>query len=73
MAECREFKLVVWLVVHRIHNYSSIHNRYSFNSSLYSFIDVLNLQVVSNENSTSPCGDVQLLVTFQLYWALFGL
>ena len=54
--------LVGWWFVHRMHN------RYYFNSSLYSFISVLNFQIVLD----TCCGDVQLLVTFQLSWALGG-
>ena len=53
MDEHLEFKLVVWWFVHRMHNYSRHHNSYYLNSSLSSFIDALNLQVVSNENSNT--------------------
>ena len=53
VAECWERKLVVWGLVHRMHNYSRHHNRNQFSSSLYSFVNVINLQVVYDENSTS--------------------
>ena len=56
MAERWVFRLVVWWFVHRMHTYSRHHNRYYFNSSLYSFIDVLNLQVVSEENTILVVG-----------------
>ena len=51
--ECWELKLLVWRLIHRINNYSKPHNSNLFNSSLYSFINVLNPQVVSDENSTT--------------------
>ena len=67
VAECWEHKLVVWGLVHKMYNYSRHHNRNCFNSSMYSFINVIDLQVVSDENSTT------ILATFQLSWALRGL
>ena len=53
MAQSWEFKRVVWWLVHRVYNHSRHHNRNDFHSSLDSFVNLLHLQIVLYEDSTT--------------------